>query len=157
MLGYGFVALPVRITRCVHFVRGNPREIDEAFADLVSQRAAARALHLVPHADLANFDPICTTAYIARDPGLLVWDMLYGMDNKLQPQRQMVESESCLVGQSDLDLSAPARLTGRTAVWAQWSGKWWWIDPITHPGIVELGEGTIGAAGTPFSVQLCGS
>ncbi len=60
----------------------------------ISQRAAARALRLVPHADLANFDPIWTTAYIARNAGLLVWDMLYGMDNKLQPQRQMVESES---------------------------------------------------------------
>src|SRR5215831_17780491 len=60
----------------------------------ISQRAAARALRLVPHADLANFDPIWTTAYIARNAGLLVWDMLYGVDNKLQPQRQMVESES---------------------------------------------------------------
>jgi TAT (twin-arginine translocation) pathway signal sequence len=35
----------------------------------ISQRAAARALRLVPHADLANFDPICSTAYIARNPG----------------------------------------------------------------------------------------
>jgi peptide/nickel transport system substrate-binding protein len=60
----------------------------------ISQRAAARALRLVPHADLANFDPIWTTAYMARNAGLLVWDMLYGVNNKLQPQRQMVESES---------------------------------------------------------------
>jgi peptide/nickel transport system substrate-binding protein len=60
----------------------------------ISQRVAARALRLVPHADLANFDPIWTTAYIARNAGLLVWDTLYGMDNKLQPQRQMVESEN---------------------------------------------------------------
>jgi hypothetical protein len=59
----------------------------------ISQRAAARALRLVPHADVANFDPIWTTAYIARNAGLLVWDTLYGVDSKLQPQRQMVESE----------------------------------------------------------------
>src|SRR6266851_7197738 len=59
----------------------------------ISQRAAARALRLVPHADLANFDPIWSSAYIARNAGLLVWDMLYGIDAKLQPQRQMVESE----------------------------------------------------------------
>jgi peptide/nickel transport system substrate-binding protein len=26
----------------------------------ISQRAAARAVRLVPHADLANFDPICS-------------------------------------------------------------------------------------------------
>src|SRR5215813_9773379 len=63
-------------------------------APAISQRAGVRALRLVPHADLANFDPIWTTAYIARNAGLLVWDMLYGMDSKLQPQRQMVESES---------------------------------------------------------------
>ena len=60
----------------------------------ISQRAAARAVRLVPHADVANFDPIWTTAYIARNAGLLVWDTLYGVDEKLQPQRQMVESES---------------------------------------------------------------
>src|SRR5580698_9755424 len=60
----------------------------------ISQRAAARALRLVPHADVANFDPIWTTAYIARNAGLLVWDTLYGVDNKLVPQRQMVEAET---------------------------------------------------------------
>jgi peptide/nickel transport system substrate-binding protein len=59
----------------------------------VSQRAAARVVRLVPHADLANFDPIWTTAYIARNAGLLVWDTLYGIDAKLAPQRQMVEAE----------------------------------------------------------------
>src|SRR5215468_6446584 len=59
----------------------------------ISQRAAAQALRLVPDADLANFDPIWTVAYGARNAGLLVWDMLYGVDNKLQPQRQMVEAE----------------------------------------------------------------
>ena len=59
----------------------------------ISQRATARALRLVPHADVANFDPIWSSAYIARNAGLLVWDMLYGMDAKLQVQRQMVEAE----------------------------------------------------------------
>ena len=53
----------------------------------ISQRAAARALRFVPNSDLANFDPIWTSAYIARNAGFLVWDTLYGMDNKLQPQR----------------------------------------------------------------------
>src|SRR5215468_1340026 len=59
----------------------------------ISQRAAARTVRLVPHADLANFDPIWTTAYIARNAGLLVWDTLYGVDAKLKVQRQMVEGE----------------------------------------------------------------
>jgi peptide/nickel transport system substrate-binding protein len=59
----------------------------------ISQRAAARTLHFVPHADLANFDPIWTNAYVARNAGLLVWDTLYGVDAQLQPRRQMVEAE----------------------------------------------------------------
>jgi peptide/nickel transport system substrate-binding protein len=59
----------------------------------ISQRAAARTVRLVPHADLANFDPIWTFAYIARNAGLLVWDTLYGVDARLEVQRQMVETE----------------------------------------------------------------
>ncbi len=59
----------------------------------ISQRAAARALRLVPHADLANFDPVWSNVYITRNAGLLVWDMLYGIDNTLTPRRQMVETE----------------------------------------------------------------
>jgi peptide/nickel transport system substrate-binding protein len=59
----------------------------------ISQRVAARAVRLAPHADLANFDPIWTAAYIARNAAVLVWDMLYGVDANLKPQRQMVEAE----------------------------------------------------------------
>ena len=35
----------------------------------ICQRAAARTLRLVPFADLANFDPIWSDAYIARNAG----------------------------------------------------------------------------------------
>jgi peptide/nickel transport system substrate-binding protein len=59
----------------------------------ISQRASARALRLVPYADLANFDPIWSVNAVSRTAGLLVWDTLYGVDAKLQPQRQMVEAE----------------------------------------------------------------
>src|SRR5215831_1887485 len=59
----------------------------------ISQRAAAKALRLVPDADLANFDPVWSGANIARYAGLLVWDTLYGVDATLRPQRQMVEFE----------------------------------------------------------------
>src|SRR5215470_17727716 len=62
-------------------------------APAISQRAAARTLRLVPHTDLANFDPVWATSYIVRNAGILVWDMLYGIDATLQPQRQMVEVE----------------------------------------------------------------
>jgi peptide/nickel transport system substrate-binding protein len=67
--------------------------VGEFATPAISQHAAARTLRFVPHADLANFDPIWTPAYIARNAGMLVWDMLYGVDDRLQPQRQMVESE----------------------------------------------------------------
>jgi peptide/nickel transport system substrate-binding protein len=59
----------------------------------ISQRASARALRFVPQADLANFDPVWTTADEARNAGVMVWDTLYGFDDKLRPQRQMVEAE----------------------------------------------------------------
>jgi peptide/nickel transport system substrate-binding protein len=59
----------------------------------ISQGAAARTLRFVPQADLANFDPIWGTQYVVRNAAALVWDQLYGVDDKLQPQRQMVESE----------------------------------------------------------------
>src|SRR6516225_7928191 len=59
----------------------------------ISQRAAAHTLRFVPQADLANFDPIWGTQYVVRNGSALVWDTLYGFDEHLQPQRQMVESE----------------------------------------------------------------
>src|SRR5580700_10270678 len=59
----------------------------------LSQGAASRTLRFVPQADLANFDPIWGTQYVVRNAAALVWDTLYGLDEKLQPQRQMVESE----------------------------------------------------------------
>jgi peptide/nickel transport system substrate-binding protein len=59
----------------------------------VSQRAAAKTLRFVPQADLANFDPIWGTQYVVRNASALVWDTLYGVDENLQPQRQMVEAE----------------------------------------------------------------
>src|SRR5215467_11719225 len=59
----------------------------------ISQRAALRTLRFVPQADLANFDPIWTTNTVVRNAAAMVWDTLYGVDEKLQLQRQMVEAE----------------------------------------------------------------
>ena len=53
----------------------------------------ASVLKFVPQANLANFDPIWGTQYVVRNASQLVWDTLYGMDSKLVPKRQMVESE----------------------------------------------------------------
>ena len=62
-------------------------------APALGQGAAARTLRFVPQANLANFDPIWGTQYVVRNAAALVWDTLYGVDDKLVPQRQMVESE----------------------------------------------------------------
>ena len=62
-------------------------------APAISQGAAAKALRFVPQANLANFDPIWGTQYVVRNASAMVWDTLYGVDDKLQPQRQMVEGE----------------------------------------------------------------
>src|SRR6186997_1788777 len=59
----------------------------------LSQGAAARTLKFVPQANLANFDPIWGTQYVVRNASAMVWDTLYGVDDKLEPQRQMVEGE----------------------------------------------------------------
>src|SRR6201996_5688187 len=63
-------------------------------APAIAQGAAARTLRFVPQANLANFDPIWGTQYVVRNAAALVWDMLYGFDDKLVPQRQMAESET---------------------------------------------------------------
>ncbi len=60
----------------------------------IGQNAAAKTLRFVPQANLANFDPIWGTQYVVRNAAAMVWDTLYGVDAKLQPQRQMVEGES---------------------------------------------------------------
>src|ERR1700749_909314 len=62
-------------------------------APAIAQGAAARTLRFVPQANLANFDPIWGTQYVVRNASALVWDTLYGVDEKLEPRRQMVESE----------------------------------------------------------------
>ena len=62
-------------------------------APALAQGAAGRTLRFVPQANLANFDPIWTTQYVVRNASALVWDTLYGVDEKLEPRRQMVEAE----------------------------------------------------------------
>ena len=53
----------------------------------------AKVLRFVPQSNLANFDPVWGTQYVVRNAGAMVWDMLYGVDANLKPQRQMVGSE----------------------------------------------------------------
>ena len=56
-------------------------------------QSSSKVLKFVPQANLANFDPIWGTQYVVRNGAQLVWDTLYGVDDKLIPKRQMIESE----------------------------------------------------------------
>ena len=55
----------------------------------IAQGASAKVLHFVPQADLANPDPIWTTATVAINHGYMVWDTLYGINDALVGQPQM--------------------------------------------------------------------
>ena len=52
----------------------------------------ATTLRAVMHSDLKVLDPIWTTANIVRNHGYMVWDTLFAMDEKMQPQPQMVDT-----------------------------------------------------------------
>ncbi len=55
----------------------------------IAQGASAKVLRFVPQADLANPDPIWTTATVATHHGYMVWDTLYGIDDALIGRPQM--------------------------------------------------------------------
>jgi peptide/nickel transport system substrate-binding protein len=49
-------------------------------------------LKFVPQADLKVLDPISTTAYITRNHGYMVYDVLFALDAQLHVQPQMVDT-----------------------------------------------------------------
>lgn len=51
-------------------------------------------LRFVPYADVATIDPTVSTAYAIRTHALLVYDTLYGTDERMQPQPQMVSGHT---------------------------------------------------------------
>jgi peptide/nickel transport system substrate-binding protein len=53
---------------------------------------SSKTLRVVMHSDLKIIDPIWTTAYIVRNHGYMIYDTLFGLDEKLEPRPQMVES-----------------------------------------------------------------
>lgn len=60
-------------------------------APMTSAYAQEKTLRMVPHADLKVLDPTFTTAYITRNFGYMVYDTLFAMDAKGEPQPQMVD------------------------------------------------------------------
>src|ERR1700733_2739581 len=61
-------------------------------APRIGRAADSKVLRFVPQANLANLDPIWTTQYVVRNGSALIWDTLYGVNDQLQPQPQMVEA-----------------------------------------------------------------
>jgi len=55
------------------------------------QAWAQKTLKFIPQADLRSIDPIWTTAYITRNHGYMVYDTLFALDDKFNPQPQMVD------------------------------------------------------------------
>ena len=51
----------------------------------------ARVLRFVPQANLSSMDAVAGTQYVVRNAALMVWDTLYGVNAKLEPQPQMCE------------------------------------------------------------------
>ena len=49
-------------------------------------------LKFIPHADLKIIDPIWTTAYISRNHGYMIYDVLFALDENLNIQPQMVDT-----------------------------------------------------------------
>ncbi len=65
------------------------------FSSLISSVAAQdKVLRVVPHSNLNILDPVWTTQYMARNHGYMVYDTLFGTDEKSRIQPQMVEKWS---------------------------------------------------------------
>ena len=91
-----------------------------AFAAPAIRRAAAapadtKTMRAVMQGDLRVFDPIWTTANITAYHGAMVYDMLFAIDDKFQPQPQMVGKCGVVGRQADLHVRAArrAQMAGR--------------------------------------------
>jgi peptide/nickel transport system substrate-binding protein len=55
-----------------------------------AQATDAKTLRFIMRNDLRVLDPMWTTAYVTRNHGYMVFDTLFALDSKFQPQPQMV-------------------------------------------------------------------
>src|SRR4029078_6094715 len=63
-----------------------------AFASVLgAAHSQEKVLRVIPHSNLAILDPIWTTAYMSRNHGYMIYDTLFGTDEKGKIQPQMVE------------------------------------------------------------------
>jgi len=62
------------------------------FGGAARAQGDTKTLRVVPHSNLAVLDPIWTTAYISRNHGYMIYDTLFGTDEKSQIKPQMVDT-----------------------------------------------------------------
>jgi peptide/nickel transport system substrate-binding protein len=60
----------------------------------VARAEAVATLRHIPEADLAVLDPVWTTANVTRNHAFMVFDTLYGLDERFAVQPQMVEGHA---------------------------------------------------------------
>jgi peptide/nickel transport system substrate-binding protein len=76
----------------------------------IARAEARKTITFVPHADLASFDPVWTTADVTRNFSLAVYDTVYGYDAEFKAQPQMVEGHTTERDGRQWDLSLRAGL-----------------------------------------------
>ena len=57
----------------------------------LAQGRSLRTLRFIPEGNLANPDPIWTTTTVARNHGFMIYDTLFGVDERLAPKPQMCD------------------------------------------------------------------
>ena len=65
--------------------------LSASLALLASVPAGAQTLKMVSHSDLKVLDPVWTTAFITRNHGYMIYDVLFAEDEQLRVQPQMVD------------------------------------------------------------------
>ena len=74
-------------------------------APRLARAEAQRVLKFIPQADLASLDPVWTTADVTRNHAHMVFDTLYGIDDKYLPHPQMAEGHTVNADKTQWDIT----------------------------------------------------
>src|SRR6516165_8599958 len=86
----GEVGMPHSITRREFVMATSAAGVAAFGLPLQTQADDAKTLRFIMRNDLRVLDPMWTTAYVTRNHGYMVFDTLFALDAKFQPQPQMV-------------------------------------------------------------------
>lgn len=74
-------------------------------APRLAQAESQRVLKFIPQADLASLDPVWTTADVTRNHAHMVFDTLYGLDDKYAPHPQMAAGHTTNADKTQWDIT----------------------------------------------------